>query len=120
VVTLSGEVANAAAKTRAVEIARGTDGVANVVDNIRVTATPAAMPSVDASVVTDPAITAALKAKFVADDMVRALQIDVDTREGVVTLTGKVKSQVEKDRAMTLARETNGVKNVVDRLTIAP
>jgi osmotically-inducible protein OsmY len=52
--------------------------------------------------------------------MVRALQIDVDTREGVVTLTGKVKSQVEKDRALTLARETNGVKNVVDRLTIAP
>jgi hyperosmotically inducible protein len=123
VVTLSGEVGNAAAKTRAVEIARATDGVANVVDNIRVTATPPATPptpNVDTSVVTDPAITTAVKAKFVVDDMVRALQIDVDTREGVVTLTGKVKSQVEKDRALTLARETNGVKSVVDRLTIAP
>jgi hyperosmotically inducible protein len=123
VVTLSGEVASAAAKTRAVDIARGTDGVANVVDNIRVTATPPATPptpDVDTSVLTDPAITTAVKAKFAVDDMVRALQIDVDTREGVVTLTGKARSQVEKDRAMTLARETRGVKNVVDRLTVAP
>lgn len=121
VVTLSGNVETATAKAKAVEIARGTDGVANVVDNIRVspaTASTPSLPDVDRAVVTDPALTTAVKAKFVADDSVRALKIDVDTRDGVVTLTGQVRSQAEKDQALKIARETDGVKSVVDRLTV--
>ena len=123
VVTLSGNVDTATAKSRAVEIARATDGVTNVVDNIMVTGTTAAtpqMPDVDRAMFTDPAVTTAVKAKFVADDSVRALKIDVDTRDGVVTLTGEVRSQAEKDQALKLARETDGVKSVVDRLTLMP
>jgi osmotically-inducible protein OsmY len=123
VVTLSGTVETAAAKTRAVEIARGTDGVANVIDNVTVmpaTAAAPPMPDVDRVALTDPAITTAVKAKFAADTTVSALRIDVDTNAGIVTLTGQVRSQAEKDQALKLARETDAVKDVVDRLTVAP
>jgi hyperosmotically inducible protein len=68
----------------------------------------------------DPALTAAVKGKFMADTTVAALKIDVDTSDGVVTLTGQVRSQTEKEQALKIARETDGVKSVVDRLTVTP
>jgi hyperosmotically inducible protein len=52
------------------------------------------------------------------DDSVRARTIDVSTTDGVVTLAGTVRSAAEHDRAVRLARETNGVKQVVDRLNV--
>lgn len=122
VVTLAGSVDTATAKTRAVQIARGTDGVANVVDNIRVTATAAAptLPEAQRAVFGDPALTTSVKSKLIADDLVKARNIDVDTRDSVVTLTGEVRSQAEKDQALKLARETDGVKSVMDRITVKP
>jgi len=122
VVTLSGTVDTATAKARAVEIARGTEGVANVVDNVTVNAATATAPTTDAAraMSSDPALTAAIKGKFMADTTVAALKIDVDTSDGVVTLTGQVRSQTEKDQALKIARETDGVKSVIDRLTVTP
>jgi osmotically-inducible protein OsmY len=49
---------------------------------------------------------------------VKALNIDVDTDGSIVTLTGRVKSAAERERAMRLARETDGVSSVVDRLAV--
>jgi hyperosmotically inducible protein len=69
-------------------------------------------------VVTDAAITTAVKTKFLADTKVPGLKIDVDTKDGVVTLTGTVKSAAEKAEAIRLANTTKGVKSVVDKLTI--
>lgn len=66
----------------------------------------------------DAAITSAVKTKFLGDTQVKGLDIDVDTSNGVVTLTGNVKSQAEKTEAIRLARTTKGVKSVVDKLTI--
>lgn len=63
-------------------------------------------------------ITAKIKSKMALDDLIRAATIDIDTAEGVVTLTGAVRSQAERERAVRLARETEGVSSVVDRLTI--
>lgn len=68
----------------------------------------------------DPGITTAVKSKLAADDTVKAYQIDVDTSGGVVTLSGAVESQAAKDRALQLARETDGVSRVDDRLTVNP
>ena len=68
----------------------------------------------------DAGITTAVKAKFAADDLVKAYQIDVDTQEGVVTLSGRVKSQSEKDQALALARTVGGVTEVKDALQILP
>ena len=165
VVTLTGNVENAAAKERAIAIARGTDGVRDVVDEIRVGEAAATTGDRDndltiddraadaarrganevkeesregadrvgdaadragdaagraadraGAAVTDAAVTSAVKAKFLADETVKGLRIDVDTDAGVVTLNGNVSSRAEADRAMTLARNTEGVKNVVNNL----
>ncbi len=64
------------------------------------------------------AVTAKIKSKMALDDTVKALGIDVDTANGVVTLTGTVHSQAERTRAVQLARETAGVTSVNDRLTV--
>jgi osmotically-inducible protein OsmY len=52
------------------------------------------------------------------DDMVKARTINVDTTGSVVTLTGTVASNQERERAVRLARETVGVTNVVDKLQV--
>jgi len=49
---------------------------------------------------------------------VKAYQIDVDTRSGVVVLNGTVSSRAEADRAVMLARKTEGVDHVVDNLKV--
>jgi hyperosmotically inducible protein len=66
----------------------------------------------------DAAITSAVKTKFLGDTQVSGMKIDVDTKDGVVTLTGNVKSEAEKAEAVRLAKNTTGVKSVVDKLTV--
>jgi hyperosmotically inducible periplasmic protein len=68
---------------------------------------------------TDAAITSAVKTKFLAEPGVSGLNINVDTDNHIVTLTGMVKSKAEADKAMTIARETKGVRRVVNHLKIA-
>jgi hyperosmotically inducible protein len=70
-------------------------------------------------VVGEAALTAKIKSKMALDDRVKALNINVDTNGTVVTLTGTVRSQDERERAVRLARETDGITQVVDRLVIA-
>lgn len=55
---------------------------------------------------------------MVLDDLVKARAINVTTDGTVVTLRGTVHSQQERDRAVALARETNGVTRVSDQLNI--
>ncbi len=66
----------------------------------------------------DAALTAKIKSKMTLDDTVRARTIDVTTDSAVVTLTGTVRSPSERERAVQLARETSGVRSVVDHLAI--
>ena len=79
-----------------------------------------ALAAVVACSASDPGITTAVKSKLTTDDTVKAYQIDVDTQGGVVTLTGAVETQAAKDRAVQLARETDGVTRVEDRLSVNP
>lgn len=65
------------------------------------------------------ATTAKIKSKMALDDAVDAARIDVDTNGSVVTLSGRVSSEAERQRAVRLARETEGVTSVVDRLVVA-
>jgi hyperosmotically inducible periplasmic protein len=64
----------------------------------------------------EAALTTKIKAKMALDDMVKARSIDVTTRGTTVTLSGIVGSKAEHDRAMALARETDGVTDVVDNM----
>lgn len=140
VVTLSGTVETGAQRDQAVLLARQTDGVREVVDQITVNADTAPTTgnlrdeaaeearearqegreaaARSGDVISDAAVTSAVKSKFLADTTVAGLKIDVDTRDGAVSLNGTVSSKAEADRAVALARETDGVKRVVSNLTI--
>lgn len=70
------------------------------------------------AVLSESALTAKIKSKMGLDDLVQARSIDVTTKGSIVTLTGTVRSNAERDRAVQLARETAGITQVVDRLTV--
>jgi osmotically-inducible protein OsmY len=68
----------------------------------------------------EAAISSKIKAKMALDDSVRALRINVTTQGSTVTLSGQAKSKTEHDRAVQLARETDGVSHLVDRIDVQP
>lgn len=57
---------------------------------------------------------------LVDEDVLSGSNIDVDVKDGVVTLQGTVPSEAGRARAISEARKTSGVKNVIDQLQIAP
>ena len=68
----------------------------------------------------DATITTRVKSAMLNDPAVGGTRIDVDTFKGVVTLSGRVKSQAEKDQAIALARRVNGVTEVKDAMQVLP
>lgn len=69
-----------------------------------------------ANVVDNAAMTTKVKAAFLADDMVKGTQINVDSNNGVVSLTGTVDSAAHKTRAEELAKGVSGVTSVQNNL----
>jgi len=123
VVTLTGNVDNADAKNRAIQLAKATTGVVSVVDMIsaREAAGSGDAPDPNRSVgevVTDAGITMNVKTQLLDDPLVKGLKIDVDTRDAVVYLTGSVGTEAEKDKAIQLAKDSKGVKDVKANLTV--
>jgi osmotically-inducible protein OsmY len=128
VVTLSGEVMSSAEETQALQLARNTEGVVDVVDRLSVapargslevpTGTSGTEMMRDVGdVMSDAGITAAVKTKLMADPDTSAMRIDVDTKDRVVTLTGRLDSAAQKAEAIELAKSVGGVRSVTDRLT---
>ena len=66
----------------------------------------------------DGAITATVKSKFIGDKYVDAFDINVDTHEGVVTLSGDVTNTIAKEQAEKLARGVSGVREVENRIRL--
>jgi hyperosmotically inducible protein len=62
--------------------------------------------------VDDATITARVKTALLNDPNVGALKIDVSTTAGIVAISGVVRSRTEEQRAITLARQVPGVKDV--------
>lgn len=143
VVTLNGAVDTAVARQRAVELAREIEGVRDVVDQLTVTPGATPMAGVDdrarreadakvdeaqrkaadatdraGATTSDAALTTMVKTTFLADGGISGLKIDVDSNNGVVTLTGTVPTAAEKALALKVAQGTEGVKSVVDRLKV--
>lgn len=69
---------------------------------------------------TDAGITTSVKTKLAADDTVKAYQVDVDTNNKVVTLRGDVETVTQKEHAVMIARNTDGVRDVIDQLRVNP
>jgi hyperosmotically inducible protein len=71
-------------------------------------------------VITDSWIVSRVHSKFVGEDLLKDSSIDVDSKDHVVTLKGTVMSAAAKARAVAEAKEVEGVKSVVDHLTVGP
>lgn len=66
----------------------------------------------------DATITAQVKAALIGDDELSALDINVDTNDGVVTLNGQVASPAHVARATDVADDVGGVRSIDNRLTV--
>lgn len=123
VATLSGVVNNEVEKDLAGEIAKGVEGVRKVENNLRTEPEDRTEPSRLSGymdTVNDAAITAKVKSNLLWNKHTDGLDIDVDTENGVVALTGTVKSAIQRDLAVQIARNASGVRRVVDELTVDP
>ncbi|MDW8844640.1 molecular chaperone OsmY [Erwinia sp. MMLR14_017] len=115
VVTLSGFVPSQDQAEKAVAAAKKVEGVKSVSDKLH------AKDSTKSSVsgyAGDAATTSEIKAKLLADDIVPSRNVKVETTNGVVQLSGTVKSQAQSERAEGIAKAIDGVKSVKNDLTV--
>jgi hyperosmotically inducible periplasmic protein len=129
VVRLAGTAKTLSAHRRAVEVVAHVPGVRRVASEVQSPDTLA-----DAEIWREPTppgeaygvweaasdmwITSETKMRLLADSQTPALDINVDTREGIVTLFGIVPSQKAKAAAAADARQVSGVKRVVNDLQV--
>ena len=70
-------------------------------------------------VMTDAWITSRVSARFVNEDTLKNSDINVDTNDHIVTLEGTVPTAAGRARAGVVARQTEGVRRVVNNLIVA-
>jgi len=70
--------------------------------------------------ITDAYLISKIHADFVNEDTLKGSDINVDSDDHVVTLKGSVMSAAGRARAVAIAKNTKGVKRVVDQLTVGP
>ena len=66
----------------------------------------------------DGGISARVRTALLNDPQVAAGEINVSASNGVVTLSGRVRTAAERDRAVSLARQTSGVSDVRSDLAV--
>lgn len=119
VVTLRGEAGSLAQKELTTEYAKGVEGVKDVKNEMTV----AKAPKSDATLgekIDDASINAQAKWALLSHRSTSALQTKVQTKDGVVTLSGKARNAAEKDLVTKLVSDINGVKKVVNNMRIEP
>jgi hyperosmotically inducible periplasmic protein len=115
-----------AAGFEAGEAARGAaDTIAGMVDNERVRQTGSQIAGQMAkgaeragAALEEARVTAKIKSKMALDDTLDASRINVDTSGTTVTVAGSVATRAQYERALQLARETQGVARVIDKLEV--
>jgi len=128
IVTLRGDVASDNERAQALLLARTTDGVERVEDALTVNAAidaPAPEAGAAAEVpepsrADDEALTSRVQARFGEDVSLKAATVTVTAKDGVVLLDGVAPTAAAKQRAITAARGTDGVVQVIDRIRVAP
>lgn len=115
VVTLNGFVTSQDQAELAVAAAKKVEGVKSVSDKLHVKDSTKQSVSGYAG---DTATTSEIKAKLLADDIVPSRNVKVETTNGVVQLSGAVKTQAQSERAEGIAKAIEGVKSVKNDLTV--
>jgi len=113
-VKLSGFVDSAKDRSRAADVARDVDGVKSVQNDIAVHRESSSV----GEVIDDSVLTAKVKAALVESPDTKAHQINVETKAGVVQLSGFVDNAGAKSAATSVARSVNGVKDVKNELSV--
>ncbi len=126
IVHLTGRVESDIDRDLAGELAKGIKGVVEVDNDLTVEKDARKMAATErggersfGTWIDDATTTAMVKSKLVANPNTKGLQIHVETRGDVVTLSGAVASGEEKSLAEELARNTGDVKDVKNKLVIS-
>lgn len=129
IVTLSGTVDSEARRNLAIQIARDTQGVREVVAELEVKPTETLADKAreharqsfltTKRVMTDSWITMKVYSSLTFESGIDTSRIKVNTQNGVVSLSGKVRSESEHRRILETTRSVVGVKKVVDKLRLA-
>ena len=117
IVNLSGEAISEAQKELTTEYAKDVEGVKGVNNDMTVTKT-AKKTRTAGEKIDDASITAQVRMTLLYHRSTSALNTKVETKRGVVTLSGKARSATEWNMATKLAEDVNGVKSVKNRMTI--
>ncbi|GAC21312.1 BON domain-containing protein [Paraglaciecola arctica] len=118
-VILTGKVKNSVDKALAEELVASLEGVTKV-DN-RLSVVDGKSEEHDDKVMQglkDSKVETVVKTRLLFESQVSGLDIEVEVENGVVTLVGKVKSSAERDLAVAIAKNTNDVKSVVNKLEL--
>ena len=118
IVTLKGEAASQAQKELTTEFAKDVTGVKEVKNEMTVAASPEKPDQTVGETIDDASITAQVKGSLLSHRSTSVLNTKVTTTDGVVTLGGKARNAAEKDLVTKLVADINGVKSVVNNMTI--
>lgn len=118
VVTLTGKVDTEVDKALAEELIESLDGVKDVENMLTVVNEEESDTAKIAQSLRDSKVEAVVKTRLLFESEVSGTDIEVEVDEGVVKLIGTVDSDAERDLAITIAKNTDDVKDVVDNLTI--
>lgn len=118
VARLEGDVETDTQRELAGELAKSVDGIESVENRIQVMGDdPGFMDRLQAGM-SEAAITTRVKTRLLTSDNTSGLAISVETEGDVVTLSGEVDSDEERDLAELIARNTSGVADVRNRLEV--
>ena len=118
IVTLRGEAANETQKELTAEYA-DIDGVREVKNEMTVAKVPKTVGQTMREKIDDASVTAQVKMTLLTHRATSVLKTKVETKDGVVTLSGKVSNAAEKDLATKLVSDIYGVNSVVNNMTQA-
>jgi len=127
---LEGEVDSEIDKDLAESLAEGIEGITSVENRLTVNKTPSKSKAMrDEEVVgdadrdfsqffSDVSTTASIKTELLANDNIKGLDLNVDTVNNQVTLSGKVQSEAQKSLAESIAKKRDGVSKVINKLQV--
>lgn len=117
-VTLRGEADSQAQKELTTEYVKDVRGVKDVTNEMTVAAAPGKTNQTVGEIIDDASITTQVKMSLLSHRSTSALKTKVTTKDGVVTLGGEAKNEAEKALVAKLVNDINGVKSVVNNMTI--
>ncbi|UUO23607.1 BON domain-containing protein [Colwellia sp. M166] len=118
VVILTGKVESDVDKALAEELVASLEGVDSVDNRLTVLNNKANKDSKMLTALMDSKIATVVKTKLLFESEISGTAIEVEVKEGVVTLLGHADSDAAKELAIAIAKNTTDVKSVVDNLTV--